>query len=216
MADRYQVVRGGKGADLEHFGKTPGPVQIGLDDIERLGVHEPLETPAGVFVLRAGDRDVGRFTYLAVRVDPIGHGDFFDPARVHVLYRPGQFHDVINVHRRPAVEHDVVVLAKHVAQGLGQLNVFLKTIAPRHRPVPEEPFLRLETLAFHFKRPLTHQSHVGNVVAKHRRVGRHRLPGRATDQPVHWLTEPLALQVPQCIVDQADGHHRFALPAVNR
>ena len=66
-----------------------------------------LKAPSGVFVLGAGDGDVDLLSDLAVGVDAVGHGDFFDPSGLVLLDVGGEFDDVVDVHRLPAIEHDV-------------------------------------------------------------------------------------------------------------
>ena len=70
-----------------------------------------LKPPSGVLVFGPGNRDVRLLANLSIGVDAVGHRDLFEPARLTILDRGGQFDDVVNVHRLPAVEHDVVAFA---------------------------------------------------------------------------------------------------------
>ena len=124
VGDGYEVVGGCHGGDFEDFGESAGPVEVGLDDVECFGVHEAFEAPTGVFVLGAGDWDVGLFADLAVGVDAVWHGDFFDPTGL-VLFDGGcEFDDVVDVHGLPAVEHDVDLWSDGFAEGFDHLDVF--------------------------------------------------------------------------------------------
>ena len=54
----------------------------------------------------------------------------------------GELGDVTDVHRLPAVEHQVVVVTESLAQRAHQCDVRVQTVIAAGRAVPEEPFLR--------------------------------------------------------------------------
>ena len=127
VGDGDEVVCGGHCGDFEDFGESSGPVEVGLDDVEGFGVHEAFEAPAGVFVFGAGDGDVDFFADLAVGVDAVGHGDFLDPSGLILLDGGSEFDDVVDVHRLPAVEHDVDAIADGFAESFDHLDVLFES-----------------------------------------------------------------------------------------
>ncbi len=142
VRDHDQVVRRRVGRDLQRLGEAAAPVDVRLQDIERAGVDETLEAPAGVFVLGAGERNGDLVLDPPIAVDAVGHDAFFQPARAVLRDPAGEVDDVRHVHRLPAIQHDVVVLAERLAQRAHQLDVLVHALGAAHRAMPEEPFLR--------------------------------------------------------------------------
>jgi len=71
---------------ISRKGQAAAPVDVGLDDIQRVLFDEALEAPAGVFVLRTRQRDARLGLELDVAVDDDPHpvtGEFdpLPPAR---------------------------------------------------------------------------------------------------------------------------------------
>src|ERR1700676_1802918 len=101
VRDGDQIVDGRVGGDLQRFRQAAAPVDVRLQDIERILLDEALEPPAGIFVLGAGERDVGLCVELDVTVDAIGHERLFQPARVELGDAIGEVDGIGAVHALP-------------------------------------------------------------------------------------------------------------------
>ena len=142
MWNADQIVDRRIGGDLQGFAEAAAPIDVGLKNIERVLLDEPLEPPARVFVLAAGLRYSGLGLQFGIAVDAIGHEAFLDPARAELLDARAQIDGVIEVEALPAIDHQLIIVADGFAQRAHQGDVLVQALAAGRRPVADEPFLR--------------------------------------------------------------------------
>ena len=159
------------GGDLQGLAEAAAPIDVGLQDIERILLDEALEAPARIFVLGARQRNAGLGLQLDVAVDAVRHETFFDPARPEFLDARTEIDGVIEIEALPAIDHDVVIVAERLAQRAHQRDVLLQAVMAGHRAMANEPFLRGEALFLVGLRPFAHLAEVLDGVAEHRGVG---------------------------------------------
>src|SRR5581483_1295837 len=81
MRNGDQIVRRRVSGDFERLAEPAGPIDVGLQDVERVLLDEALEAPARIFVLGARKRNLRLGLELDMAVDAVGHEAFLDPAR---------------------------------------------------------------------------------------------------------------------------------------
>ena len=79
----------------------------------------------------------------------------------------------------------------------------------------EEPFLGGEAAFFGHGGAFADKAHVGDIVSEHGGVCGHGLAAWTADEHVDGLAEPLAFEVPECVVDGRYCHHRLALSTMD-
>ena len=213
MRDHLPPVGRGERADLHQLADAAAPVGVGLDHVDRLGLEQLQEAPAGVLVLPGGDRHAAGAADRRQVADAVGRHRLLQPARPVLGDALQQADGVGRVPAHPAVEHDLDGRADRLAHRADERDVLLHPGQPVARAVAEEPFLRLEALRHRPLRPLAHQARVVRE-AEHRGVARDPLARRPTEQAVDRQAEQLAAQVPEGAVDRADRHHLVALAGV--
>src|SRR5579883_90930 len=210
-----QIVRSRVSGDFERLAEAAGPIDVGLQDIERVLLDEALEAPARIFVLGAGQRNLRLGLELDMAVDAVGHEAFLDPARPELLDARAEIHRIVEIEALPAIDHDVVIVAERLAQRAHQRDVLFHAVMAAHRPVADEPFLRGIALFLIAQRALLDLAEILDGVAEHRGVGRDLVAGRAAENAPDRLVEDPALQVPQRAIDGRDGDHHMALAAMH-
>src|SRR5438128_2257353 len=97
MRYRAQVMRRRTGRDLQRLRQATAPIDIGLQDIERAGIDEPLEAPARVLVLGPRERNADLVLDPPIAVDTVRHAAFLQPARPELRNARSKVDDVVRL-----------------------------------------------------------------------------------------------------------------------
>ena len=109
------VVRLAQGGNLEHFGDSAGPVNVRLEYVDCLRVHERLETPAGVLVFSTRDRHTDLAADCGIAFDFVRQDWLFQPPRFVLLEPLRHLDRVGHIPAHPAIEHHVDAVANSTA-----------------------------------------------------------------------------------------------------
>ena len=82
MGGHDDVVRLGHGGDLLHLQHAAAQADVGLDDVERLGLEDGLELELGVIALAAGQGDRDMRGQLGEGIDVLGPDRLLEPERL--------------------------------------------------------------------------------------------------------------------------------------
>ncbi|SQC39956.1 Uncharacterised protein [Clostridium sporogenes] len=211
VRNHRHAVRLAQRVDLVRHRDPADAVRVVLHDRHGLAVEQLLEAVQREFVLAAGDRDARQPVQLRVAVEVVRDHRFFQPARLVFLELR---QDALRIFEGPAhvaLEHQVVVVADHLADRRDRFQVLDHALLPVRGPVAEAHLERAEAFLQVLLRFLLHRLQVGAIEL--RVVAGNLFLGAAAEQLEDRLADALAEDVPDRDVDRRDRRHADALAA---
>ena len=179
----------------------------------RAGLEVAFDLPSPVEVFAGSDGNGSAAAHGGEGLDLFGVGCFFDPAGVVFLDLFGPLQSVGLVPSTVSVEHEFGVVAESFAQDADEIDVLAHAFGARAGAIGHEPFL----IAIAFA--LDGEGAGANGFRLERKAeatGVHLDGGArgATEQAIDGNVEETAADVPQGVVDGADGHHEETVARV--